>query len=231
MKTSFFRYGITALMMAFAMTMCYSCSSDDDEEATAEEKYPPSNRQDNINGHAYVELEGIKWATENVCEAEHVFDFQQPENDVYGYRYKQMYGNLLASKWGSEYGYSWAVPTKEQWNQLIKGCYWEWADNYHDSRQAGYIVYKTKNDKDRGTKDKTDSGYSPNTDVHIFLPAAGYFRIALDDEIGQGSEGAYWASADDTFLYFCKKITVYVFNDYEAVSMSLRLVAVPKEKQ
>ena len=31
-KLNFLKYGLTALMMAFAMTLCFSCSSDDDEE-------------------------------------------------------------------------------------------------------------------------------------------------------------------------------------------------------
>ena len=68
-RLNLFKYGLTALMMAFAMTLCYSCSSDDDEE-TNQEVNPPSNGDSKINGHDYVELAGIKWATENVGEVE-----------------------------------------------------------------------------------------------------------------------------------------------------------------
>ena len=32
MKVVYLKYGLTALMMAFAMTLCFSCSSDDEEE-------------------------------------------------------------------------------------------------------------------------------------------------------------------------------------------------------
>ena len=48
-KVNYIKYGLTALLMAFAMTLCYSCSSDD-EDAPIEEPIPPS------NGDAYVEF-------------------------------------------------------------------------------------------------------------------------------------------------------------------------------
>ena len=32
MKTNFFKYGMFALTMAFAMTLCFSCSKDDEDE-------------------------------------------------------------------------------------------------------------------------------------------------------------------------------------------------------
>ena len=35
-KLNLFKYGLTALMMAFAMTLCFSCSSDDDEDVPSE---------------------------------------------------------------------------------------------------------------------------------------------------------------------------------------------------
>ena len=35
-KLNFLKYGLTALMMAFAMTLCFSCSSDDDEDVPSE---------------------------------------------------------------------------------------------------------------------------------------------------------------------------------------------------
>ena len=42
-KLNFLKYGFAALMMAFAMTLCFSCSSDDDEE---EVPSVPSNNAD-----------------------------------------------------------------------------------------------------------------------------------------------------------------------------------------
>ena len=36
-KLNLFKYGLTALMMAFAMTLCFSCSSDDDEDVPSED--------------------------------------------------------------------------------------------------------------------------------------------------------------------------------------------------
>ena len=68
MKVKFLNFGLTALTMAFAMTLCYSFSNDDDD-ATMEEPTPPSNASGEINGHAYVDLglpSGTKWATCNV---------------------------------------------------------------------------------------------------------------------------------------------------------------------
>ena len=35
-KLNLFKYVLTALMMAFAMTLCFSCSSDDDEDVPSE---------------------------------------------------------------------------------------------------------------------------------------------------------------------------------------------------
>ena len=58
-RLNLFKFGLTALMMAFAMTLCFSCSSDDDEE-TGGSKEPERTEQ-------YVDLGlSVKWATCNI---------------------------------------------------------------------------------------------------------------------------------------------------------------------
>ena len=44
-KLNLFKYGLTALMMAFAMTLCFSCSSDDDEDVPSEDVPPHESKK------------------------------------------------------------------------------------------------------------------------------------------------------------------------------------------
>ena len=94
--------------------------------------------------------------------------------------------------WGS----GWATPTPAEACELEKECYWEWTTNYNGTGVAGYIVYKSV-DKSKDYNEisnqkvssrKHDSGhtYSPSTDAHIFLPAAGRFtfKTVVDPSIG-----------------------------------------------
>ena len=124
-KLSFFKYGLTALMMAFAMTLCYSCSSDDDEENNREVNPPSNGESGTINGHDYVVLAGYKWATENVGEVNGVEAKAGPgaNNNEWGcYYYTQSNAITAAASWGG----TWTLPTIAQWQKLIDECYWEW---------------------------------------------------------------------------------------------------------
>ncbi len=94
-----------------------------------------------------------------------------------------------------ELGGSWRMPTVEEFNQLVAGCYWQWMDNYKDSGVKGYVVFKAKNDEDRGKRNSEtiNASYSLDKDVHIFLPAAGY--ASKDALYDIGSNGNYWTSS------------------------------------
>ncbi|MCQ2348392.1 MAG: hypothetical protein MJZ65_04300 [Paludibacteraceae bacterium] len=94
-----------------------------------------------------------------------------------------------------ELGGLWRTPTAEEFGKLVSGCYWQWFDNYKNSGVKGYAVYKAKNNEDRGKKNSEpiSASYSPDNDVHIFLPASGY--ASKEELYDIGSNGNYWTSS------------------------------------
>lgn len=101
--------------------------------------------------------------------------------------------------WGDD----WVIPTYKEWSELSKNCYWEWTENYNSKGKKGYIVYKTKNDKDKGIKNilydqnrklkyKTTESYSLS-DTHIFLPASG--GCVGNSLSRRNSYGYYWTAS------------------------------------
>ena len=77
------------------------------------------------------------------------------------------------------WGGSWRMPTKAEWQELLDNCTWMW------TTQNGINGYKVTSNKE---------GY---TDKFIFLPAAGY---RLDGGLNSGlnnvgSYGNYWSSS------------------------------------
>ena len=98
----------------------------------------------------------------------------------------------------SNWGGNWKMPTKEQIQELLDECYWVYTPDYNHTDAKGYIVYKAKNDNDRGVKTtpKSSSSDYSLSDTHIFLPAL-------------NSSGCYWSSSlseenssDSYSLYF-----------------------------
>ena len=107
---------------------------------------------------------------------------------------------------------SWRTPTSDEFKALAASCVWWWTDNYNSTSKAGYIVYKAKNDADKGKANMngtwkkwngssyiddsvTTESYS-TSDTHIFFPAAGYgYGTSLSDA---GSFGNYWSSSFNT---------------------------------
>lgn len=91
--------------------------------------------------------------------------------------------------WGDD----WVIPTYKQWRELSQECYWAWTDNYNNKNRKGYIVYKVKNNKDKGKKSGgAVASYSINNDTHIFLPASGCY-VSTDIQ-KRGSYGYYWTA-------------------------------------
>ena len=92
-------------------------------------------------------------------------------------------------------GGDWRMPSHEEFTELRDNCYWVWTSTYGGKSVNGYIVYKAKAEADKGavvTSDGTpSSGYSVETDVHVFLPAAGY-RYGSDLDYA-GYYGLYWS--------------------------------------
>ena len=50
--------------------------------------------------------------------------------------------------WGGQ----WRMPTRAELCELLDKCYWVWTSSYNNSGISGYIVYKAKNETDRGVK-------------------------------------------------------------------------------
>lgn len=76
-------------------------------------------------------------------------------------------------------GRQWHIPTEEQWQELIDEAVWTWTENYHNTSVSGYIVANRH-----------------NKDVHIFLPAAGFYD---KNRFFQGGfTGDYWSSSLDS---------------------------------
>lgn len=162
-----------------------------------------------INGHACVKLAGYYWATENVGECL-VPAMAGPGTDgngwnLYYYEQTDNYAMSAALLWGHEGGHAWTLPSKAQWQALIDGCYWEWTDSYGLTTspyngKTGYIVYEAESDGDKGQCNKENSGYSPATSTHIFLPAAGIRYEDRIDVFKQGYIGCYWSADDKSYL-------------------------------
>ena len=104
---------------------------------------------------------------------------------------------------------TWRMPTFEEFHALFEQCFAEWTDNYNNTGKAGVIVWKAKGDDAGWFKPQTagigreypnyreeahsfSNKYNPNTDSHVFFPAAGYgvgntFANPL-------TTGYYWSS-------------------------------------
>lgn len=89
---------------------------------------------------------------------------------------------------------SWRMPTKEEQDELRVNCYWQWVTTYNGKEVKGYIVYKAKQDTDKGKVNNSEisANYSVS-DIHVFLPAAGYRTYGALYDVG--SYGYYWSSS------------------------------------
>lgn len=150
----------------------------------------------NLNGHEYIDLglpSGTKWATmnvgadsSNVCggyfawgevstKAEYGKDIQTQNKDASALNAFNIinengtlteYYDAATINWGE----GWRMPKKEDFDELIENCVWEW-----DKKNVGYIV-------------KGKNGNS------IFLPAAGNY---FGDSKKEPGYGRYWCSSVD----------------------------------
>ena len=137
-----------------------------------------------INGHAYVELAGYKWATENVANFEKGLTTFAID-PTYGLYYTQSNDNAknAAESWGG----TWTLPTEEQWQKLIDECDWTWKKDYSYGGKTmnGYIVSDNK-----------------DPSKFIFLPAAGIYLDGGNFVGGRGNGGYYWSTDNERYLLF-----------------------------
>lgn len=97
----------------------------------------------------------------------------------------------------ANWGGNWTMPTTDQMWELIDECYWVWTSDYNSTNVCGYIVYKVKDQADKGVKVyafETPSDKYSLTDTHIFLPAAGEYDPVLHWDSGWGF---YWGKSHE----------------------------------
>lgn len=129
-------------------------------------------------------------------------------NIVSGYEVLALTDDAAKYNWGSP----WLMPRSDEFNELGANCFIQYVTDYLGTGVTGIIVFKTKQDSEKGYYNngsvwrKYKSGieyiscdipsefsiYNAESDVHIFLPAAGqYDSKALNKN---NVSGYYWSS-------------------------------------
>ena len=143
-----------------------------------------------INGHEWVDLglpSGLKWATCNVGasspeeygnyyawgETETKAEYTEENSLTDGKQMSDISGNAQYDVATTNWGGSWRMPTREQMEELVEHCEWEW------TQVNGVNGYKF-------------TGPNGNS---IFLPAAGYRNGSSLKYAGE--IGYYWSSTPD----------------------------------
>ena len=128
--------------------------------------------QQEIAGYVDLDLpSGTLWAEESVGSVS--FSYQDAEKE---------FGNQL--------------PTKEQWQELIDNCTWEWKND-----EKGYLVSSKKDSKN-----------------NIFLDAFGYMN-SKGELINSGTRGYYWSRTEENDNLFGDIVYCLTFTNsrYEVV--------------
>ena len=154
--------------------------------------YQPLNAQDAenvVNGHEYVDLalpSGLKWATCNVgaskpeaCGSYFAWGETKPKDEyisanslTYGKEIDDISGNVQYDAATANWGEGWRMPTKDEIQELIDNCDWEW----------------TKQNKVKGYKVTGVNGNS------IFIPETGYWNGSTFYS-GGCIGSCYWSSS------------------------------------
>lgn len=178
------------ILAIIAGAMMVSCNPDDDD---SNNNNGGNNCNGQHNGHEYVDLGlSVKWATCNVGATSpedygHYFAWGETrpkekyteENSLtYGIQMSDISGNAQYDAATANWGGDWRMPTKEEMEELLNNCEWEW------TTQNG-VGYKVT---------------GPNG-KYIFLPAAGdRYGSSLDNA---GYSGYYWSSTPyDYYDYY-----------------------------
>ena len=163
-----------------------------------------------IAGHGYVDLglpSGKKWATCNVGatsaedygdyfawgETETKAEYTEGNSVTYGEQMSDISGNAQYDAATANWGGSWRMPTKDEMQELVDHCEWEWTQ-VHGVNGAKVI--------------------GPNGSC-IFLPAVGHrYGTSL---YGDGGYGYYWSSTpfDGNYDYYACSLNFG--NGYEGV--------------
>ena len=166
-----------------------------------------------VNGHIFVNLglpSGLYWATCNVG-AETETDYGNyyawgetttkssytSDNSTWCGRLHS--GDLTPSEDAAtaNWGKGTRMPTRDEMEELINNCTWEWQKNYNNTSVNGYLV-------------------TGSNSQSVFFPAAGsrrgpYLHVA-------GSYGDYWTSSpysDDDRSYYLNFYSGDVYSNYD----------------
>ena len=147
------------------------------------------------NGHDYVDLGlSVKWATCNVGasspsdygdyfawgETSTKSEYTEKSSETYGLNLGDIGGSSSFDVARANWGGSWRLPTKAEFEELKERCTWTW------TTENGYNGYRVQ-----GPNGKS-----------IFLPAAGWRRGSTLYDVGAG--GDYWSSTpyeDSNYAY------------------------------
>ena len=108
----------------------------------------------------------------------------------------------------TNWGHNWLMPAA--FTSLAADGVWMWTSDYYGTGKKGYIVYVAKDDGDKGKaqingtwkkwdgsqyagSDAPGATYDAKSDIHIFLPAAGY-SDGTARKYGSNDLGYYWSS-------------------------------------
>ena len=160
--------------------------------------YQPLHSQNNeVNGHEWVDLalpSGLKWATCNVGaktpeasgnyyawgEIKTKDEYNEANSLTYGIEMNDISGNVQYDVAAANWGEGWRMPTKEEMQELIDYCTWEW----------------TKQNKIKGYNVTGPNGNS------IFLPTTGDKRGSTFNS-GTCGSGFYWSSTPNSSSGAC----------------------------
>lgn len=241
---------LCSFSLALSAFVCISaCSKDDDEYGnhdavdlglTSGIKWAKTNVGANNSwdygsyfswGETIVKSD-YNWDTYKYCKGSHNSLTKYCGNSDYG---KDGFTDALTTLVANDdaattnWGNGWETPTAEDWEELSNLCYWIWTSDYSNTGKSGFIVYKTKQDGDKGMKAYVDSipstAYSLS-DAHIFLPVAGY----RDDTIlvGGGDFCYYWTASLDEYypsgarLYHIDRVFISISNKDRYCGMPIR---------
>ena len=174
------------------------------------------------NGHEYVDLGlSVKWATCNVGatapeeygnyyawgEATLKTNYSSDNSKTYGKQMNDISGNAQYDAARANWGGSWRMPTKSEYNELLNNCTWTW------TTQNGVKGYKVTS--------KVNSNY-------IFLPVAGC--RGGSSLRNAGSYGGYWSStpfeSSSNLAYYLdfNSSNHYMYHYYRYFGQSVRPV-------
>ena len=173
------------------------------------------------DGHAYVDLgldSKLLWATMNVgatspTDFGHYYawgETTEQKGGQYTLESYSLYENNEYTKYNTNgvttlvdkddaatvnMGGSWRTPTKEELSEIKTNCFWVWTESYNGTGVKGVIVYSVKSSEDKGKIVLETNALSKSyslSDVHIFLPAAGFCMNGVTTH--ENSYGDYWSS-------------------------------------